>query len=108
MTIWPARRSWWWRSQPAASRTTCTTSCGSIAATGVQEYLVLVAYERQVRWFNWQVGEDREIMPDDDGILRSLLFSGLWLDPVRFWEGDVAGLLALLQQGLAEAGEPGR
>lgn len=75
---------------------------------GVQEYLVLVAYERQVRWFNWQVGEDREIMPDDDGILRSLLFSGLWLDPVRFWEGDVAGLLALLQQGLAEAGEPGR
>ncbi len=75
---------------------------------GVQEYLVLVAYERQVRWFNWQTGEDREIMPDADGALRSLLFPGLWLDPVRFWEGDVAGLLALLQQGLAEAGGPGR
>ncbi len=68
---------------------------------GVQEYLVLVAYEREVRWFNWQTGEDREITPDDDGVLRSLLFPGLWLDPVRFWEGDIAGLLALLQQGLA-------
>jgi Uma2 family endonuclease len=68
---------------------------------GVQEYLVLVAYELEVRWFNWQTGEDREITPDDDGMLRSLLFPGLWLDPVRFWQGDVAGLLAVLQQGLA-------
>lgn len=68
---------------------------------GVQEYLVLVAYEREVRWFNWQTGEDREIMPDDDGMLRSLLFPGLWLDPARFWQGDVAGLLAVVQQGLA-------
>jgi Uma2 family endonuclease len=67
---------------------------------GVQEYLVLVAYEREVRWFNWQTGEDREITPGDDGVLRSLRFPGLWLDPVRFWEGDVAGLLALLRQGL--------
>ena len=68
---------------------------------GVQEYLVLIAYEQEVRWFNWQTGEDREIMPDDDGLLRSLRFPGLWLDPARFWEGDVAGLLAVLQQGLA-------
>jgi Uma2 family endonuclease len=68
---------------------------------GVQEYLVLVAYEREVRWFNWQTGEDREIMPDDDGMLRSLRFPGLWLDPARFWQGEVAGLLAALQQGLA-------
>ncbi len=68
---------------------------------GVQEYLVLVAYEREVRWFNWQMGEDREITPGEDGILRSLRFSGLGLDPARFWESDVAGLLAVLQQGLA-------
>jgi len=68
---------------------------------GVQEYLVLVAYEREMRWFNWQMGEDRVIMPDGDGILRSQLFPGLWLDPPRLWQIDVAGLLALLQQGLA-------
>lgn len=68
---------------------------------GVQEYLVLVAYEQEVQWFNWQTGEDRVLVPDADGILRSLLFPGLWLDPTRFWESDVTGLLAVLQQGLA-------
>ncbi len=68
---------------------------------GVQEYLVLAAYEQEVHWFNWQTGEDRVITPDADGILRSQLFPGLWLDPARFWQVDVAGLLAVLQQGLA-------
>lgn len=68
---------------------------------GVKEYLVLAAYEREVYWFNWQTGEDRVITPDADGILRSQLFPGLWLDPMRFWQTDVAGLLAVLQQGLA-------
>ncbi|HSN78321.1 MAG TPA: Uma2 family endonuclease [Anaerolineae bacterium] len=68
---------------------------------GVQEYLVLVTYEQEVHWFNWQSGVDHVITPDADGILRSLLFPGLWLDPTRFWQGDVAGLLAVVQQGLA-------
>jgi Uma2 family endonuclease len=68
---------------------------------GVQEYLVLAAYEQEVYWFNWQTGEDRVITPDADGILRSQLFPGLWFDPARFWQVDVAGLLAVLQQGMA-------
>ncbi len=62
---------------------------------------MLVAYEREVRWFNWQGGEDRLLTPDDNGILRSQVFPGLWLDPARFWNRDVAGVLALLQLGLA-------
>ncbi len=68
---------------------------------GVQEYLVLLALERDVRWYNWQLGEDRVIVADDDGIMRSPLFPGLWLNPERFWHGDVAGVLAALQRGLA-------
>ena len=68
---------------------------------GVQEYLVLLALEREVRWYNWQTGEDRVIVADDDGIMRNQLFPGLWLNPERFWQGDVAGVLAALQQGLA-------
>ncbi len=67
---------------------------------GVQEYLVLMALEREVRWYNWQGGEDRVIVADDDGVMRSQLFPGLWLNPQRFWQGDVAGVLAALQQGL--------
>lgn len=68
---------------------------------GVQEYLVLLALEREVRWYNWQGGEDRVIVAGDDGVMRSQLFPGLWLNPERFWQGDVAGVLAALQQGLA-------
>lgn len=70
---------------------------------GVQEYLVLLAYEQDVRWFNWQGGQDRLLEPGADGILRSQVFPGLWLDPQRFWVGDLAGVLAALQQGLDSA-----
>lgn len=68
---------------------------------GVQEYLVLLALEREVRWYNWQLGEDRVIVADGDGVMRSQLFPGLWLNAERFWQGDVADVLAALQQGLA-------
>jgi Uma2 family endonuclease len=68
---------------------------------GVQEYMVLAAFERTGHWFNWQGGVDHQLSLSDDGILRSQCFPGLWLDPTRFWQGDVAGVLAVLQQGLA-------
>lgn len=68
---------------------------------GVREYLVLMALEQDVRWYNWQTHEERVIVADDDGVMRSQLFPGLWLKPERFWQGDVAGVLAVLQQGLA-------
>lgn len=68
---------------------------------GVQEYLVLLTHEREVRWFSWQTGEAEEIQPDEQGILRSFVLPGLQLHPGLFWQGDMAGVLALLQQGLA-------
>ena len=68
---------------------------------GTQEYLVLVAYEQEVRWFRWHNdGREEEILPDGEGVLRSQILPGLWLDPKRFWQEDLAGLLAVLQQGL--------
>ena len=68
---------------------------------GVQEYLVLTTLEREMRWYNWQTGDDQLIVPDGDGVLRSQVFPGLWLNVQRFWQGDVAGVLAIAQQGLA-------
>lgn len=68
---------------------------------GVQEYLVLLTHEREVRWFGWRTGEAEEIQPDEQGILRSLVLPGLQLHPGLFWQGDMAGVLDLLQQGLA-------
>ena len=67
---------------------------------GVPEYLVLQVYEQQVSWFTWHGGEYHEIVADDQGILCSQIFPGLWLEPAKFWAGDIGGLLATLQAGL--------
>jgi Uma2 family endonuclease len=68
---------------------------------GIQEYLVLQVYEQATTWYRWQEGEYQEIPPDAEGILRSARFPGLWFDPAKFWAGDLAGVLAVLQAGLA-------
>ncbi len=67
----------------------------------VQEYLVLIVYEQESRWHVWEEGEYHLLEPDEEGVLRSRVLPGLWLQPERFWAGDLAGVLAVLQQGLA-------
>ena len=48
-----------------------------------------------------QDGEYQAIPADAQGILHSVLFPGLWLDPAKFWAADLGGLIAVVQQGLA-------
>jgi hypothetical protein len=62
---------------------------------------VLLTFEQEARWFAWRDGEYELTQPDGEGILRSRVLPGLWLDPTQFWQGDLAGVLAVLQQGLA-------
>lgn len=78
-----------------------TSKKNSYRRNGVQEYLVLQVYEQITTWFEWQEGEYKEIQPDADGFLRSRVFPGLWFDPTKFWAGDLAGLLAVVQQGIS-------
>lgn len=68
---------------------------------GVQEYLVLQVYEQKTTWFTLRDGVYQEIEADAEGMLRSVVFPGLWLDPQKYWAGDVAGVLAVLQRGMA-------
>jgi len=68
---------------------------------GVAEYLVLLTYEQEVRWYAFEQGETVQIEPDADGVLCSRVFPGLYLQPTRFWAGDLAGVLAVLRSGLA-------
>ena len=67
---------------------------------GVQEYLVVQMYERRIDWFILRKGIYETLTPDESGILRSQVFPGLWLQPSAFWAGDLATMLAVLQQGL--------
>jgi Uma2 family endonuclease len=69
---------------------------------GVSEYLaVLLRHNNEVRWHRLTGGRFVvEPMPAD-GIYRSTVFSGLWLDAPALLAGDLARVLAVLQQGLA-------
>jgi Uma2 family endonuclease len=68
---------------------------------GVQEYLVWETNGREVNWFKLEAGQYAPLSPDDDGLLRSRVFPGLWLDVEALLRGDLATLLSVLQRGLA-------
>jgi Uma2 family endonuclease len=68
---------------------------------GVPEYLFVGIEPEQVRWFILRDREYQEMTPDVDGIYRSAIFPGLWLDPKALFEDDLDGLLAALERGVA-------
>ena len=70
------------------------------ARSGVAEYLVVLTFEQEVHWFVLRQGEFERLAPSEDGILRSEVFPGLWLDVEALWRHDLAALLSVLQQGI--------
>ncbi len=68
---------------------------------GVREYVAVLMRERQVRWHRLREGRFEVVPPPEDGIYRSEVFSGLWLDAAALLAGDLARVLAVLNQGLA-------
>jgi Uma2 family endonuclease len=71
---------------------------------GVREYVVWRVLDQEVDWFVNREGRFEPLPPGDDGILRSTLFPGLWLDPAALARGDKARVKAILQQGLDSLG----
>ena len=67
---------------------------------GVLEYLVLLAYEREMRFFRLIEGEYIAVEPDAEGVLRSRVLPGFWFRSDWFWEGRLAELLQLVQKGI--------
>ncbi|MBC1189391.1 Uma2 family endonuclease [Microcystis aeruginosa BLCCF108] len=69
----------------------------------VQEYLVWRFYEQEFDWFLLQTVEYIKLEPDSDGIIRSQIFPGLWLDKNALLIGDLGKVLVILQRGLETA-----
>ncbi len=67
---------------------------------GVREYVVWRVRDRQIDWFVLRGGRYEPLAAGADGTLRSTVFPGLWLDPAALLRGDLATVLAVLQQGL--------
>jgi Uma2 family endonuclease len=67
---------------------------------GVREYVVWRVLDQEIDWFALREGQYERLQPGGDGILRSEVFAGLWLDPVALVCSDMATVLATGQQGL--------
>ncbi len=67
---------------------------------GVREYVVWRVLDGQVDWFVNREGRFEPMFPEPDGILRSTVFPGLWLDPAALTAGNATAIKRTLQQGL--------
>lgn len=67
---------------------------------GVKEYLVWQVFEQKLSWFSLEKGEYVELVADDEGILRSRIFPGLWLEVNQLLAGNMQEVLKVLQTGL--------
>ena len=71
--------------------------------SGVREYLVWRVLDRQIDWFVLREGRYEPLAPGSDGILKSTVFPGLWLDPSALLSGDLARVLAVVGEGCGTA-----
>ena len=66
----------------------------------VQEYIVWRTLERQLDWFVLEADEYQAQRLDDQSVVRSRIFPGLWLAVSALLAGDMTTVLAVLQQGI--------
>jgi Uma2 family endonuclease len=68
---------------------------------GVREYVVWRVLDQEIDWFVLCEGQYEPLQPNLEGLLRSEVFAGLWLDLAALVRSDMATVLATGQQGLA-------
>jgi Uma2 family endonuclease len=68
---------------------------------GVREFLLWRTLDRDFDWFLLREAEYHRIQPGDDGLVRSQVFPGLWLDVAALVRGDMATVLSAVERGLA-------
>jgi Uma2 family endonuclease len=74
---------------------------GAYQRNGVREYLVWRVGDAAIDWFVLREGRFEKLVPDAAGILKSEVFPGLWLDPAALLRGDLARVMAVVQEGVA-------
>jgi hypothetical protein len=70
-------------------------------AARVPEYLAILLFEQEIRWHVLTNDRYQLMPPDADGVFRSRVFPGLWLDGKALLAGDLQQVLARLRQGIA-------
>lgn len=70
---------------------------------GVREYIIWRVYDEAIDWFVLRDGNYEAIVEDEDGIRRSTIFPGLWLDTAALLQGDPPAFFRVIQKGAASA-----
>ncbi len=72
------------------------------AKHGVAEYVLWRVEDEAIDWWTLRDGAYHAVEPDPaDGLLKSAVYPGLWLDKGAMLRGDVPAVLAALHLGLA-------
>jgi Uma2 family endonuclease len=71
------------------------------ARAGVREYLVVTLVPEDVHWYVRGAKKFKPMRREADGIFHSKVFPGLWLDSAALLRGDLDGVIASLERGLA-------
>jgi Uma2 family endonuclease len=70
---------------------------------GALEYIVWRVLDRAIDWFILRDGRYERLPLGEDGLYRSEIFPGLWLDPEALIRGDLSGVHRAVQLGTATA-----
>ncbi len=73
---------------------------GAYRRNGVREYVAWITGEHRLVWWELREGEYQEIAAAADGLLKSGVFPGLWLDAGALLRSDMKAVLAALRRGL--------
>ena len=76
---------------------------GAYRRNGVREYLAWITSENRVVWWELRDGEYAELASEGDGLLKSRVFPGLWLDTGALLRGELKAVLATLRRGIESA-----
>lgn len=67
----------------------------------VQEYLAWRVYDGQLDWFRLRESKYIKRQPDENSVIKSEIYPGLWLDINALLKGNLAKVLETLQRGIA-------
>ncbi len=67
---------------------------------GVKEYIVWQVFEQKIDWFSLEDGDYISLIPDEQGVICSVVFPGLWLDASAMLAGNMQQVLEVLQAGI--------
>lgn len=70
------------------------------ARSGVKEYIVPLIGKREVLWFVLSNGVYKPLAISADGLFRSTVFPGLWLDPIALLNFDTKRLREVVDLGV--------